>query len=508
MAKEYKHIQVDCDNLKQFIETMEGYRERGELVETTYCGYLFHSDTVADDLKKAQEDVYRREKEMEAAEKAEMREKLPKMGREILDEKYWTDWDLMVEKRVDGIYNGRDLEDCLEIVDALNKGKSVEEANAILNAQDHSGASYGMVIFEVAGFCDRGLEFAEHIKGHEWVQDYKDARMKEDQAKAVAKHQLEDQQRREKLYAKGREVLDEKYLGRWDELVDWKMERSMYQGADLEIAAEMIDVLNNGGSVADAKAILDSQSWGSVDMSAPIIAQVTEMCDRGQEFNDYVHQENTKDLNDHAPKSKFYADYEIIFEEGQKYGHVKNDWWGDLENFVKQMQAFEANGLHVEADFNGRIFYSDTITMDDAYLKVTGYTKDEFDRAVEAEHQRALEEERQYKARLPELKAHYIEAGQALIAEDKWSEWERCVDIRLGGLYKGADLEASLELMTQLSNGMDFADVRETLNDQDHSGASYGIVVSIVRSFSDQGEEFSDFLKGIEREDRGPVIGE
>ena len=51
--------------------------------------------------------------------------------------------------------------------------------------------------------------------------------------------------------------------------------------------------------------------------------------------------------------------------------------------------------------------------------------------------------------------------GKSLITEDKWSEWDRCVDIRLGDLYKGADLEASLELMTQLSNGVDFADVRE-----------------------------------------------
>lgn len=51
-----------------------------------------------------------------------------------------------------------------------------------------------------------------------------------------------------------------------------------------------------------------------------------------------------------------------------------------LEKAVKQLLRFKEEGLRVSGAFNGVILYSDTVTMDSAYLAVVGMTKAEFDK--------------------------------------------------------------------------------------------------------------------------------
>lgn len=51
-----------------------------------------------------------------------------------------------------------------------------------------------------------------------------------------------------------------------------------------------------------------------------------------------------------------------------------------LEKAVNQLLRFKEEGLRVSGEFNGVILYSDTVTMDSAYLAVVGMTKAEFDK--------------------------------------------------------------------------------------------------------------------------------
>lgn len=62
--------------------------------------------------------------------------------------------------------------------------------------------------------------------------------------------------------------------------------------------------------------------------------------------------------------------------------------------------------------------------------------------------------------------------------------------VRAEDLYHGADLEDALVLMEQLDKGESFEKVKETLDSQDHSGASYGMVTRIIFEFSKRGPEF------------------
>lgn len=52
-----------------------------------------------------------------------------------------------------------ELGNCLDIVEALNNGCDLDEAKKIIDKQDHSGMSYGLVRVMVKSFCDRGEEF-------------------------------------------------------------------------------------------------------------------------------------------------------------------------------------------------------------------------------------------------------------------------------------------------------------------------------------------------------------
>lgn len=42
-------------------------------------------------------------------------------GHELLDKKYWKDWDEIVPIRLNDLYHGMELKCCLEIVSALNE---------------------------------------------------------------------------------------------------------------------------------------------------------------------------------------------------------------------------------------------------------------------------------------------------------------------------------------------------------------------------------------------------
>ena len=85
-----------------------------------------------------------------------------KKGHEILDEKYWEKWDRIVPIRVSDLYHGMELSNGLEIIEALNKGKSFEECMALFS-DDHSGMSYGLTAAVIAEFADQGREFYNYI---------------------------------------------------------------------------------------------------------------------------------------------------------------------------------------------------------------------------------------------------------------------------------------------------------------------------------------------------------
>ena len=64
----------------------------------------------------------------------------------------------------------------------------------------------------------------------------------------------------------------------------------------------------------------------------------------------------------------------------------------NIDDMVSELLEYHSRGEKVSAVFNEKVFYSDTVTIDNAYIVLTGKTKAEF------EEFKKMEEERMEKA--------------------------------------------------------------------------------------------------------------
>ena len=166
--------------------------------------------------------------------------------------------------------------------------------------------------------------------------------------------------------------------------------------------------------------------------------------------------------------------------------------FGNIEEAVKELKSH--NEL-VKGTFNGQILYSDIDDIDSAYKKVTGKTKAEFD---EAERLRQIEykrQEKEHEEAIPKLTIEWVEKGKKILDEKYHKLWTKIVPIRLDDLYRGMELGNCLEIVEQLNKGTELEKVKPLIEDQGHSGMSFGLVCSMVAEFSDRGTEFVKYAR-------------
>ena len=168
-----------------------------------------------------------------------------------------------------------------------------------------------------------------------------------------------------------------------------------------------------------------------------------------------------------------------------------------IESAVALLQDLRYRGLSVKGEFNGKTLYSDTVTLDSAFLAITGKTYEEA-KAAEKLHQEKLErEEREYQNSLPSKIQEWVKKGAEILDHEYLTDWNKTVPIRAGDLYHGMELDASLEIIKSLNDGGTFADAKKIIDEQGHSGMSYSLVCAIVRVFCKRGNEFVDYLKDV-----------
>ena len=165
-----------------------------------------------------------------------------------------------------------------------------------------------------------------------------------------------------------------------------------------------------------------------------------------------------------------------------------------LDEMIDLMMELKERGEIVGCYFRGHRFNSGTITPDSAYKTVTGKTKEEF-----LQSKKQYWDEEKAKMELDQILAkiripYWIEEGKKFIYPQKMEKWEKCVHTRANDLYYGMDLDYALELMYALESGKSFSEVKQIVEDQNHSGSSYGIVMSMIVTFSKRGPEFYESL--------------
>lgn len=162
-----------------------------------------------------------------------------------------------------------------------------------------------------------------------------------------------------------------------------------------------------------------------------------------------------------------------------------------IESAIKELKEHEDL---VCGSFNGKTLYSDVDDLNSAFKKITGKTKSEFDEAIRIENEKYQQEKKEHKKAIPKLTIEWIEKGNKILDEKYHKDWAECVPIRLGDLYKGMELGCCLEIVTKLNNGCDLKTAKGIINKQGHSGMSFSLVCSMVRSFCNRGNSFVKFV--------------
>lgn len=134
-----------------------------------------------------------------------------------------------------------------------------------------------------------------------------------------------------------------------------------------------------------------------------------------------------------------------------KYRKIEFGAGESIESAVKELK--EQKDL-VCGSFNGQMLYSDIDDVDSAFKKITGKTKAEYDVEMKAENDRYKEEERKHKEAIPRLTKEWTEKGKTILAEKYHETWGKCVQIRLGDLYRGMELGATLDIVKELNGGV------------------------------------------------------
>ena len=124
---------------------------------------------------------------------------------------------------------------------------------------------------------------------------------------------------------------------------------------------------------------------------------------------------------------------------------------------------------------------------------VSNFTSEKIDKII-----RPILEQEEEKEKNKAKKPEWIKRGRKLIDEALWSEWERCIDIRISDLYNGMEVECALQIMEAYENNTPIEEISKQIESQGHSGASYGMLKSIIIHFYRRGNELFQKLSEFE----------
>ena len=163
-----------------------------------------------------------------------------------------------------------------------------------------------------------------------------------------------------------------------------------------------------------------------------------------------------------------------------------------IERVVEELEKYKSNGQSVYINCGGGIIlYSDDVTLDSAYLAITGKTKADFDKyAAELMKKDCKKWEKRKKAAIKKIPI-WIEKGKTLIASDKFDMWEKTVVSRVTDVYYGRDLDVAIEIMEKLAAGKTITKVKKTMP-KSLTGMNYSRIRNMVSEFSPRGKEFRD----------------
>lgn len=166
----------------------------------------------------------------------------------------------------------------------------------------------------------------------------------------------------------------------------------------------------------------------------------------------------------------------------------------NIKECVNELLEYKAKGELVFGVFNGHKLYSDTVTMDSAYREITGKTEKEYNDYLKKQHEEYEKQKQEHIDAIPYKSKIWMEKGREILDKSKWELWDKIVPIRLNDLYQGMELKCCLDIVEILKKGT-LEEAKKEIENQNHSGMSFGLVCSMVKEFSPRGEEFVNYVR-------------
>lgn len=177
------------------------------------------------------------------------------------------------------------------------------------------------------------------------------------------------------------------------------------------------------------------------------------------------------------------------------YQEVDFGYCGTLKDAVEKLEECRDNGILAYGTFNGHILHSDTVTLDDAYIKIVGTTYAELEEKQKKWRGDRDKAEREFQENLPNSIERWKARARTILPKDKLEYWDTIVPIRANDLYQGMELDQCLDLVEMLNNRCSLDEAKTKVESQNHSGMSFGLICQMVSKFSDRGQEFVEYVR-------------
>jgi hypothetical protein len=142
------------------------------------------------------------------------------------------------------------------------------------------------------------------------------------------------------------------------------------------------------------------------------------------------------------------------------------------------------------------MFYSDDqITAEEGFYRMSGQTIEEYWRKQEEWKKRVRKEEEEFERNLPKMIQNYLIKGSEIIEEQYLKNWQKCVECRVRDMYKGKDLDLSLKIIDLLNKNTPLNEIKKEFDEQNHTGWSRAICLSIIKDFCNKGKIFYNYIQ-------------
>ena len=182
-----------------------------------------------------------------------------------------------------------------------------------------------------------------------------------------------------------------------------------------------------------------------------------------------------------------------LFEANEEYEELKLTVGTDLETAVNKLLELKRQGKKAYCEFSGVTLDSETVTMDGAFLMITGCTKEE----LELIEKRNAKERILLAAidRIPEQ----IKKGRNHIYPNHFQDWVRDVSMCAIGPTKGKVIDNVLDIMEAIDSNRTLDEIVNIYKNQTYktNGAwCKELVRTYVMTYSKNGYPFYEATRG------------